>query len=94
MTSFLNSANTSVFQLRTYCVWTVPKHALHPRDDFVTRRVGGFVEIYDTGGNIGFEISLQWSTAIGNRSEVTCADEDCYVISIVSEVFQFDLRLL
>ena len=53
----------------------------------MTRRVGGFVEIYDTGGNIGFEVSLQWRAAIGNGREVTCADEYCIAISIVAHAF-------
>jgi hypothetical protein len=38
--------------------------------------VGGLVEVDDTGGDVRLEVALQRGAAIGNRGEVTGADEN------------------
>ena len=42
----------------------------------MTGGVRGFIEIYNTGADVGFEVALEWCAAIGDRSEVTGTDED------------------
>jgi hypothetical protein len=56
------------------------KNALDPRDDFVTGGVGGLVEVNDTRADVGLDVSLQWRAAIGDRCEVTGADEQLVVV--------------
>ena len=53
----------------------IPKHALNPRDHLMTGGIAGFVEVYDTGANEGFEVSLERSTSHGNWSKVSGSDE-------------------
>jgi hypothetical protein len=56
-------------------VLSSPKHALHPRDHFVTRWVRGLVEIYDTGADVRLKVALEWGASIGNGSEMASSDK-------------------
>jgi hypothetical protein len=53
------------------------EHALEPGDDFVRGRVGGLVEVDDTGRDVGGQVAAERVAAGGNRGEVTGADQDC-----------------
>ena len=53
------------------------EHALEPGDDFVRGRVGGLVEVDDTGRNVGGQVAAERVATSGNRGEVTGADQDC-----------------
>lgn len=52
------------------------EHALEPCDDFVGRRVGGLVEVDDTGGDVRGQVAAERVAASGNRGEVTGADQN------------------
>ena len=58
------------------------EHALEPCDDFVGRRVGGLVEVDDTGGDVGGQVAAERVAASGNRGEVTGADQDCKILLV------------
>ena len=76
MTSLLYSgANISINKSRKSKVLSSPKHALHPRDYFMTRWVRRLVEIYDTGADVRLKVALERSASIGNRSEVAGSDK-------------------
>ncbi len=47
----------------------------------MTGRIRRLVKIYDTGGNVRFEVSLQGRAAIGDGREVSGANEYCKIIS-------------
>ena len=53
------------------------EHALEPCDDFVGGRVGGLVEVDDTGGDVGGQVAAERVATGGDRGEVTGADQDC-----------------
>jgi hypothetical protein len=53
------------------------EHALDPGDDFVGRWVRWLVEVDNTGGNVGLEVSLKWCASVWNWCEMSSADEDC-----------------
>lgn len=55
----------------------LPQDALHPRDNLVGRRVGGLVQVDDTGADVGLEVTLQRRSTGRDRSEVTGANEHC-----------------
>lgn len=55
----------------------LPQDALHPRDNLVGGRVGGLVQVDNTGADIGLEVTLQGRSTGGNRSEVAGANEHC-----------------
>lgn len=65
----------------------LPQHSLDPCDNFVTGRVGWFVEIYDTRRDVRLEITLEWRAAIGNWSEVSGTDEYWTKQSVYVTVF-------
>jgi len=52
------------------------EHALEPGDDFVRGRVGGLVEVDDTGRNVGGQVAAERVATSGNRGEVTGADQE------------------
>jgi len=52
----------------------IPEDTLDPSDDFVRGWVAGLVEIYDTGLEIGLDISLERGTSVGNGSEMSSSD--------------------
>lgn len=58
----------------------IPKHALDPCHDFMTRGIRGFVEVYDTRANVGLKIALIWCTSYGNRGEMTSTNEELVVV--------------
>jgi hypothetical protein len=62
---------------------SLPKHTLHPRDDFVTGRIRWFVEIYDPGTNVRLEVPLERCAAIGDGRKVTSANKYWVTISFV-----------
>jgi hypothetical protein len=69
-----------VLQTRETC-WQVlgydlPKDALDPSDDLVTGGVGRLVKVDDTGRDVRLEVTLQGRAAVGDRGEVTSADEN------------------
>jgi hypothetical protein len=47
-----------------------PKNPLNPGHNLVTGRVGGLVQVDDTGANVGLEVALQRRRSIGDRGEV------------------------
>ncbi len=55
---------------------TLPQHPLHPRYDLMTGRVRGFVEVDDTGGNVGLEIALERGATARNWDEVAGSHKD------------------
>lgn len=55
----------------------LPQDALHPRDNLVGGRVGGLVQVDNTGADVGLEITLQRRSTGRDRSEVTGANEHC-----------------
>lgn len=55
----------------------LPEDALHPRDNLVGRRVGGLVQVDNTGADVGLEVTLQGRSTGRDRSEVTGANEHC-----------------
>lgn len=55
----------------------LPQDALHPRDNLVGGRVGGLVQVDNTGADVGLEVTLQRRSTGGNGSEVTGANEHC-----------------
>lgn len=62
----------------------LPQDALHPRDNLVGRRVGGLVQVDNTGADVGLEVTLQRRSTGRDRSEVTGANEHCKKGSKVS----------
>lgn len=50
--------------------------ALDPGDDFVGRRVGRLVEVDDTRGDVGLEITAMGVAANRDGREVGCTNED------------------
>jgi hypothetical protein len=58
------------------------EHALEPCDDFVGRRVGGLVEVDDTGGDVGGQVAAERVATSGNRGEVTGADQNCRFVLV------------
>ena len=77
MTSLLNSDFELAHETRNSRQEFLPKHTLHPRDNFVAGRVGGFIEVYNTGADVRLEVPLERCAAIGNGREVTSANEHC-----------------
>lgn len=55
----------------------LPEDSLHPCYDFVTGRIGGLVEVDDTGADVGLEVTLERRSTSRNRSEMTGANEHC-----------------
>jgi len=53
------------------------EHALKPCHDFVGGRVGGLVEVDDTGRDVGGKVAAERVATSGNRGEVTGADQNC-----------------
>lgn len=53
----------------------IPEHTLDPSDNFMTGRVGGLVQVDDTGADVGLEVTLERCAAGGNGCEVTGANE-------------------
>ena len=76
MSSLLNPVNDQhLCLLHPQAQLKIPEHALNPRDHLMTGGIAGFVEIYDTGANEGFEVSFERSTSHGNWGKVSCSDE-------------------
>ena len=55
---------------------TLPEHPLHPSYNLMTGRIRGFVEVYDAGGNVGFEVALERGATARDWNEVAGSDED------------------
>jgi len=53
----------------------LPEHTLHPCNDFMTGRVRGLVEVYNTRADVRLEIPLERCAAIGNGRKVTSANK-------------------
>jgi len=51
------------------------KYSLDPCDNFMTGGIGGFVEIDNTGGDVGLEVAFQWCAATWDRSEMACSNK-------------------
>ena len=54
--------------------------AFEPGDDFVGGGVGGFVEVDDAGGDVGFQVAAEGRAAGGDGGEVAGADEYCALL--------------
>ena len=48
----------------------------------MTGWVRGFVEVYDTRGDILFQVTVERCTATWDRCKVTGADEDCVASAV------------
>lgn len=59
---------------------SVPEHTLDPRDDFMTRGIGRFVEIDHTRTDERLEIAFEWRTSYWYRREMPCADKEPVVM--------------
>jgi hypothetical protein len=59
----------------------VPQDALDPSYDFMTRRVGGLVEIDHTRADVRFEVASMRCASVGNWSIVGGANEHCESVS-------------
>ncbi len=46
----------------------------------MTRGIRGFVEIDHARADEGFEIAFEWSTSYGNRSKMSCTDEESVIV--------------
>lgn len=53
----------------------LPEDSLHPSHDLVTGRVGGLVEVDDTGADVGLKVTLKRRGTSRNRGEVTGANK-------------------
>ena len=65
----------------------IPKNPFHPGDDFVTRRIGRFVEVNDARANVRLDVSAHGSAPSLYGSKVTSSHENYNSdrISIVSK---------
>lgn len=52
----------------------LPKYTLNPCNNLVRGWITGLVEIDDTSLEIGFNVPLERSTSVGNRSEMSGSD--------------------
>lgn len=53
----------------------LPEDTFHPCHDFVTGRIGGLVQVDDTGADVRLEVTAQGGGASRNRGEVTGTNE-------------------
>ena len=63
------------------------EYALQPCDDFVRGWVGGFIEVDDAGGDVGFEIAAERCAAGWDWGEVAGSDEYCEVKSVYARKY-------
>lgn len=73
------SCNLGIEGTTVTCFFNV-EHALNPCDDFVGGGVGGFVEVYNTGGDITLDVSHVRLAAMGDGCEMSRPDEQLVVV--------------
>ncbi len=75
--SFFNPApDQSLRALSRAPTPSLPQHPLYPRYNLMTGGIRRFVEVDDTGGDVGFEVTLERGASAGDWDKVAGSDEN------------------
>lgn len=56
----------------------LPQDPLHPRNNFMTGWVGRFVQVDDTGVDVGLQVTLKRRATSRNRREMASSHQNCW----------------